>query len=134
MNKKIPEKALILESIYLDCILRREKTWEMRSRNCKLRGPVGLIRKGAGQVVGVVEIVDVLGPFSPEQVLAHQAKHRIPVERLADPVVAKWNRAWVLENVQVLAAPVAYQHKQGAQTWVVLDESAKAGIAAQLDG
>jgi hypothetical protein len=40
-----------------------KKIWEMRKSTCRLRGPVALIRKGSGQVVGVTEVVDSLPPL-----------------------------------------------------------------------
>lgn len=132
MNFRVPSNALVIDTPFIDRILRGEKTWEMRSRNCSIRGTIGLIRKGSGCVVGLADIVGVKGPFTPEEMLAHQDKHRISSERLADPNVAKWNRAWVLENVRVLNEPVPYHHRLGAQTWVVLNEEARTGIAAQI--
>lgn len=66
--------------------------------------------------------------------LAHQDKHRISTKRLADPSVAEWNRAWVLENVRTFGEPVPYLHRPRAQSWVVLSDEARAGIAAQFQG
>lgn len=128
MNSTLPTRALVIASPHIDRILSGEKTWEMRSRNCRIRGPIGLIKKGSGQVVGLAEITGVIGPLSPDELLANQNKHRIDPKLLAQPAFAKWNRAWVLSNVTVLSTPVPYVHPNGAQSWVVLDPAALEGI------
>ena len=129
MKPEIPTRALVIASPHIDRILAGEKTWEMRARNCHIRGPIGLIKKGSGKVVGLAEIIDVFGPLSPAEMLANQDKHRITPQRLADPSVAKWNWAWVLSNVKALGSPVPYVHPNGAQSWVVLDDGARAAIS-----
>lgn len=132
MNKNIPTKALVIDTPYIDRILKGEKTWEMRSRNCSIKGTIGLIRKGSGCVVGLADIVGVKGPLTPAEMLANQDKHRISTERLSDPGITKWKWAWVLENVRPLDEPVPYRHRPGAQSWVLLNDEARQGIAAQL--
>ncbi len=131
---EVPTRALVIASPHIDRILAGEKIWEMRSRNCRIRGPIGLIKKGSGMVVGLAEISDVIGPLSHDEMLAHQDKHRISPQRLADPLVAKWNRAWVLSNVMVMPRPVNYIHSNGAQSWVVLDDEALKDIRTQMRG
>jgi hypothetical protein len=123
-NMEVPTRALVIASPHIDRILAGEKIWEMRSRNCRIRGPIGLIKKGSGKVVGLAEITGVIGPLSNDEMLANQEKHRINPQRLADPAVAKWNRAWVLSNIKALNHPVHYIHKNGAQSWIVLDDEA----------
>ena len=125
---EVPTRALVIASPHIDRILSGEKTWEMRSRNCRIRGPIGLIKKGSGKVVGLAEITDVIGPLTPAEMLANQDKHRITSQRLADPAVAKWNRAWVLSNVKAFRHPVSYVHPIGAQSWIILNQRAMEGI------
>ena len=129
MNSEIPTRALVIASPHIDRILEGEKTWEMRSKNCRVSGPIGLIKKGGGKVVGMADITDVVGPLSTAEMLANQDKHRITPQRLADPSVANWNRAWVLSNVKALGNPVPYVHPNGAQSWIVLDERARVQLA-----
>ena len=58
-------------------MLSGKKTWEMRStRN---RGPIGLIRKGSGQVVGIADIVDSLAGFEGKAVTASEALKRAAI-------------------------------------------------------
>jgi hypothetical protein len=118
-------KGLIIDTPHIDRILAGEKIWEMRSSQTKVRGTIALIRKGSGQIVGLADLMDSLGPFTPDQMLENQLKHRISNERLADPKVAKWNNAWVMSNVARLTRPVPYRHPSGAVIWVNLEEATK---------
>lgn len=72
MKQQIPIRALVIASPAIDRILEGVKTWEMHSTNCRIRGPIGRIKKGSGKVVGVAEITDVIGPLSPAELLANQ--------------------------------------------------------------
>ena len=124
--------ALIIDSPAIDRILSGEKTWEMRSKNCSIRGTVGLIRKGSGQVIGLVDIVDSKGPLSSDEIMQNQDKHRISTERLANPAIAKWNTAWVMENPCKLPVPVFYSHPNGAVIWIKLEHVVQQAIASQF--
>lgn len=107
------------------------KTWEMRSTNTSRRGPVALIEKGSGHVVGVAELVEVKGPFTAKEMAAHEPKHQIPSEIYQAPDY-KWHHAWVLQNATALPSPIPYKHKNGAVIWVLLDEKAQQDLAAQI--
>lgn len=122
-------KGIVIDTPYVDRILSGNKTWEMRSSATKQRGLVALIRKGSGQIVGVAELVDSIGPLTKEQVHAGQSKHMISNERLADPKIAKWNHAWVMQNPKPFAKPIPYQHPFGAVIWVKLDEETSQVVA-----
>lgn len=115
-------KGFIVDTPYIDYILSGEKTWEMRSRNCSIRGLVALIKKGTKTVVGVVNIVDAIGPLVNDQLRSNTDKHRLTVNQLDDPRIAKWNNAWVLEHARKLPNPIPYKHPSGAVIWVSLDE------------
>lgn len=103
----------------------------MRSARTNRRGPIALIEKGSGQVVGVAELVDVKGPFSNVEMATNEASHQIPPE-IYGASNYKWYYAWVLENAMVLPSAVPYKHKSGAVIWVQLDEQTQQGIAEQL--
>ena len=124
-------RGLVIAQPWIGYILRGEKSWEMRSRNSQLRGSIALIEKGTGTVVGVARLTEVKGPFTPEQLAEHEHLHRVPGSIYQSPDY-KWHYAWVLQDVQALPNPVPYQHKNGAVTWVVLNEEAQQAIAAQL--
>lgn len=125
------EVGLVVSEPWLTRILEKGKRWEMRSAKTNRRGPIALIEKGSGQVVGVAELVDVKGPFSNEEMAANEASHQIPPE-LYGASNYKWHYAWVLENATALPSAVPYKHKSGAVIWVQLDERAQQGIAEQL--
>ena len=125
-------RGLIIRQPWIGKILSGEKDWEMRSSATKLRGPIALIESGSGKIVGVAEITDVEGPMNPAQVAFNQARHRIPHEMIESGAVAKWNTAWVLENVQKLETPVPYKHPSGAVIWVNLDDETQQALASAL--
>lgn len=113
-------KALIVDEPWMSLLLAGQKTWEMRSRHTTMRGRIALIRKGAGQVVGVADLVDSFGPLDAIAWRAHQPRHRIPLEQ--QQATANWDIAWVLESVRPLIRPVPYDHPNGAVVWVNLTE------------
>ena len=114
-------KGLIIGSPQIDNIMSGKKTWEMRTTGTKQRGPIALIRKGSGQIVGIAEIAGSLGPLSRDELVANENKHLIPPTRLDDPKVKNYRHAWVLVNSRLLATPVGYRHPNGAVIWVALD-------------
>ena len=124
--------GLIIAQPWIGMILRGEKSWEMRSQKVKRRGAFALIEKGTGTVVGLASLTDVQGPLNFEQLAEHQDLHRVPAN-IYQAAGYKWNYAWVLQDVQALPNPVPYQHKNGAVTWVLLNEEAQEGIATQLN-
>lgn len=112
--------ALIIKSIPIDKILAGTKTWEMRSQRTKVRGRIGLIKSGSGKIWGQANLVDCIGPLSIEERLKAQDRHQITPERFELPDVAKYNYAWVLEDVEAFAVPREYVHPSGAVIWVKL--------------
>ena len=114
------KKALIIKSTPIDKILAGTKTWEMRSTPTKLRGRIGLIKSKSGKIWGQANLVDCLGPLTIEDRLKAQSFHQITPERLELPEIAKYNYAWVLEDVEAFATPRAYIHPPGAVIWVNL--------------
>lgn len=126
-------KALIIKTPYIDNILSGKKTWEMRSAPTKQRGLVGLIRGGSpGKVIGVVEIINSLGPFSKEEMLANRSKHLMTPERLDEPEASKYKNAWVLTNAKLLKQPISFKQKSGSVIWVNLDAETSASVLREL--
>ncbi len=113
-------KGLIIRQPWIEMILDGTKTWEMRSERTALRGPIALIEKGSGLVVGTATLSDSLPPLSPEDMGACRTNHRIPAE-ISGEVGFKWFTPWVLTEVRRLARPVPYVHRSGAVIWVELD-------------
>jgi len=120
-------RGLIIDQPWIGKILRGEKTWEMRSSRTSIRGPVALIEKGTGTVVGVASILDSLGPLSLQDISESKAKHRVGPEIYTQQDY-KWTHAWVLGGVMPFKNPVRYRHKPGAVIWVELDASAREAL------
>jgi hypothetical protein len=103
----------------------------MRSNRANRRGPIALVRKGSGQVIGVARLIDVKGPLNTEKLADHQSKHQISSD-IYRASGYKWHYAWVLQDVIVLLSPVPYRHRSGAVIWVKLDADVQQAIADQL--
>lgn len=129
---KVPTKGLIIKSPAIEKILAGIKTWEMRSGATQVRGPIALIKKGSGQIVGIANLVGVKGPLSKQEKLDTVDKHQISLDRLESHETDKWNTAWVLENAQPLITQVNYQHPNGAVTWVNLDRQIQENLTIAM--
>lgn len=114
----ILEKALIIDEPWISHILKGEKVWEMRSKPTKIRGNIGLIRKGSGLIVAVANLHDCGSALVMEEMIHNEDKHRIPVEKILNGSVSKWVIPWKLKEIQELKRPIPYVHKQGAVIWV----------------
>lgn len=108
------DRALIVADPWIGKILSGEKTWEMRSAPTKIRGRVGLIRKGSGLIVGSVEIIDVLPPLDRNAAMVTKNLHKVADVELLE----KWKYPWVLKNVVEFETPLEYEHPRGAVVWV----------------
>ncbi|HMN15129.1 MAG TPA: ASCH domain-containing protein [Bellilinea sp.] len=127
-------KGLVVREPWIDLILSGEKAWEMRSRKTSYRGPVALIRKGSGTIVGVADLVGIRPPLSRAEMIDAYPLHCIPRDLIERGEVAKWTTPWVLANVRRLASPVSYEHPAGAVTWVRLSPAVLLAVEAQLAG
>lgn len=116
-------RALVVDDPWIGMILDGAKTWEMRSKVTRQRGPIALIRKGSGQVVGVATLTDCAAPITAEAYAAAEDRHRIPTARQPWAIANGYVVPWVLEDARALPRPVPYRHPSGAVTWVVLEES-----------
>lgn len=129
----IVRKALIIDSPWIEYILKGEKIWEMRSQRAKHRGPFGLIQKGSGQVKGIAHLDSTSGPYNNAELEKYSTNHKVGPDLYQQPDY-KWRYAWELSHAQRLIKPVNYIHKNGAVTWVDLDEAAVQAIYEQLNG
>jgi hypothetical protein len=126
------EVGLIIRNEHLEKILSGRKTWEMRTKGTNKRETIALIKKGSGQVFGVADIVQSLGPLSDRDLRESIHQHGIEESRLGTLAVAKYRHAWVLANVRRLNAPVPYVHPKGAQQFVRLQSAEIQAIASQV--
>ena len=112
-------RGLVIRSPWIEKILQGKKIWEIRGRNTKIRGLIGLIKSGSGQVVGTCELKDVIEIFTLDELQRNPKKHRIPLEDLKR-FPYKHTFAWVISNAIPLKKPIPYKHPQGAVIWVKL--------------
>jgi hypothetical protein len=99
-------KALVVRPPWIEKILRRQKTWELRSRRTKARGPIGLIESRSGMVVGICDVVDVVGPLSLAALRRTVRYHKVPPTQLSKPRPYKKTYAWVLRHARRLNPPI----------------------------
>jgi hypothetical protein len=115
-------KALIIKKKWLDLILDRQKFWEIRGANTRIRGKIALIESGSGFVVGTCTIVDCI-KLTEDLFNQHFGDHQIsePYHHLR----YQQPYAWVINpvSIQKYEKPRAYKHPKGAVIWVNLDES-----------
>jgi hypothetical protein len=123
-------KGLIIKTPFIDLILQGRKTWELRSTQAKFRGPIALIEKGSGKVVGVASLIDSKGPLTDAEMGANHHNHAVSPERLQLPDLQKYRYAWVLSDAKRLARPVPYTHAKGAVIWVTLDSMVSSAVVA----
>jgi len=121
-------RGLVIDEPWIGLILAGRKTWEMRSRDTKVRGPIGLVRKGSGKVFGIADLVDSRAPLPAREYARHEQFHCIPQDRQAGAIAGGWTRPWVLTNVRALRTPVRYRHRPGAVIWVTLEPEVTAQI------
>ena len=110
-------RALVVDKPWIDMILDGKKTWEMRTKMTRIRGRIGLIKKGSGLIVGECDLVDSLPKQSMLEIAAACEKHLIHW-RVFTAMYFKWHFPWVLEKAQRYEKPISYKHPQGAVTWV----------------
>jgi hypothetical protein len=126
-------KALIIDEPWISAILNGDKTWEMRKKNCNIRGHIALIRKGSGQVVGTANIIDSRQPLATRAEYASAEQyHRVPPARQKRAFKDGWRTPWVLAHARPLQKPVQYTHPSGAVVWVNLEPNVAAQVQAQL--
>ena len=77
------KRALIIKKNWLDKIFDEGKTWEMRSRNTKIRGKIGLIESGTGLIVGEAKIVDTLR-MKHDELVKQTDKHHVYIPSLLE--------------------------------------------------
>ena len=112
-------RALLVRDPWIDLILAGKKTWEIRGAATSVRGRIGLIRSGSGEISGTADLVACEGPLDLAALRRHQRKHKVPIADLRG-VLERYERphAWVVEHARRLRRPVPYEHPSGAVIWV----------------
>ncbi|MGO9775947.1 MAG: ASCH domain-containing protein [Terracidiphilus sp.] len=113
-------RALLVRSPWIEQILERKKTWEIRGSRTNVRESVGLIRSGSGMIIGVCDVIDCIPILTDEQFRKNARKAGMKPSE-AKLGYYKNTFAWVLANPQYLNKPLPYKHPSGAVIWVNLD-------------
>jgi hypothetical protein len=117
-----PLRGLVIDRPYVDWILTGKKTWEIRGKATTRRGPIALIAKGTGTVVGTCNLIDVRGPLKLAELKANaKRQNRKPADITSPLYYGNHTYAWVLSGARRLRTPIAYQHPSGAVVWVKLN-------------
>ncbi len=113
-------RGLIVREPYASMIVKGLKVWEIRRRRTNIRGEIYIVSRG--YVLGKVELVDVLGPFTVEDLLNYEEKHRVSYEDLESYAKGSKLYAWVFERAKEFERPLKVNVPKGAQIWVKLDK------------
>jgi|SRR5579872_1381048 len=123
--------GLLIRSPFIDLILKGSKTWEMRGSRTTKRGRIALIKSGTGTVVGVVDLVDVVGPLKRSELAANASKAGFERHERVTEMPYDRTFAWVVRNPQRLKKPVPYKHPYGAIIWVNLKRAVETAVLKQ---
>jgi len=124
--------GLLIRSPYIDWILAGAKTWEIRGSSTAKRGRIALIQSGTGTVIGVADLVGVVGPLTLRDLAANTRKLGLKKSGISGPLPYRKTFAWVLENARKLKTSVRYRHPSGCIIWVNLGPGVQAAISRQL--
>jgi len=109
------DSALIVDRKYAEKILSGEKEWELRTKTVRKRGKIYIISDK--KVIGSVEIINVKGPFSLEELKKYYDKHKVDEDDLIKYSKGKLLYAWVLRNPKKLKREIVLEDKRGAVVW-----------------
>jgi hypothetical protein len=116
-------RGLLVRDPYASQLLDGEKIWEIRGRPTQIRGPVVIVKSGTGQAFGTANLVRVLGPLEPEDlVTAPELPSEEREELQRDGLPYRKTYAYVFTSPRRFERPISYRHPNGAVTWVRLPE------------
>ncbi len=116
-------RALLIQTPYIEQVLSRRKTWEIRGYAAKIRGPIALIQSGSGQIVGTCKIIDALGPLTRAEFVKNAGKIGLRRGDIGRSLPYLRTYAWVLKDARRFRTPIPYKHPYGAIGWVRLDRT-----------
>lgn len=126
------ERGLVIQQPWVGMITVGKKTWEMRTRQTKLRGWIGLIEQGTGQITGVAYLKASPPALRRSDHHLHYRKHRVKLDDGKKVYSGKYLFPWVLDKAIKLPKPLKYQHPNGAVTWVKFADKIGRDLARQI--
>jgi hypothetical protein len=112
------DRLLVVAEPWASLLVDGDKTWELRSTSTSVRGPIGIVAKGTGTIIGAVELVDVHGPFTRTEIAPFERFHRVPASSTSSYSGPKGLYGWEVADAVRFETPVPYQRPQGAVIWV----------------
>ena len=107
-------KCLIIKDPWISVILQGQKVYEIRGSRTNIRGEIGLIKSGSGQIFGTCELIDCI-ELDIKDYQSTINKHCI---KQIDTLPYKRTFAWILKNPKTFVNPIKYKHPNGAIIWV----------------
>jgi hypothetical protein len=123
-------RALLVQHPWIDKILDGTKTWEIRGSRTTIRETIGLIPSRSGTVIGVCDVVDCIGPLSPDAFRRNARKAGMRPSEAKSGYANTY--AWVMSRPRLLKNPVRYRHPSGAVIWVILDGAVERAVKSSL--
>ena len=112
--KRHASDVLIIKAQWLELILDKKKTWEIRGSSTRKRGAIHLARSGSGGMIyGTAELADCRC-LTRKELASTTERHCIT--DISSVGYAK-AFAWVLQKVRRHKKPLTYPHRQGAVIW-----------------
>jgi hypothetical protein len=127
--KATVERGLIIQQPWVGMIADGKKSWEMRTKQTRLRGWIGLIEKGTGQIIGVAYLKASPPALRRNEHHLHHRKHRVKPDPSKKLYSGKYLFPWVLHKTIKLPKPIKYKHPNGAVTWVKFSNEVSRGLA-----
>lgn len=111
-------RCLIIDEPFINLILDKRKTWEIRRRNTNIRERIALGNKKKRCAVGYAKIVDCR-EMSVKELKKYNSKHRANdfLDKYANG--RKTLFVWVLEEVESDPNPKPYSYSTGS--WCKVD-------------
>lgn len=120
-DQRIGTRGLIVRDPYASQLLNGEKSWEIRGQATQIRGLIVIIKSGTGQAFGVVDLDDVIGPLSLDDLVGSNHLPRSEREEFRKTGLPyRKTFAYVMKNPRWFASPISYRHPSGAVIWVKL--------------
>lgn len=114
-------KGLIIKPKWADLILDGHKTLEVRGRNTKIRGRIGIIKSKTGKVYGTAELYDCVK--LNKELFENNLKDNHLINMTYEELLEIYSNpyGWFLRDAERYNEPEEYKHKQGCVIWVNLD-------------
>ena len=117
-----PKLGLVVKHPFAEMIVSGAKTWEIRTKQSRVRERVAILLGGTKTAIGEVTLTDSF-PVTRDMLCQNFEKHQI------DDISAVFQHAhnhevqyyaWVLECAEKYKDPKPYAHPVGAVSWVKL--------------